>query len=350
MSVRRPARTELKDTGYELFIGALSVLSILNLVLMYVVRDPDLDTVLLVMNGLLSTILLIDFVYRLLTAPSRSAYFFRQFGWADLLASLPFPQLKILRVFRLVRVGRLLRARTAAGTSSAASPSNRAGSALLTPGPHGHPGARVRQPVDAAPRAGRAGANITHGLRRHLVRHRHHLHGRLRRPVPGDDRGPGARVGDHRHRRRHLRHVHRLPGEPLPRASAAGRRPSSSATRASGSTTCERCSPSSRRPSTSSTSCSSARPDPRCEPLRGRARRRRRHTGVRPPPPHPPAPLRCGPTVRVRGAQRVDAEQHQRHPDDAEPDPEPGADVLAEDEHPDEQLEHRRDELDQARR
>ena len=50
-----------------------------------------------------------DFTYRLLTAPSRTGYFFRLFGWADLLASLPFQQLKILRVFRLVRVFRLLR-------------------------------------------------------------------------------------------------------------------------------------------------------------------------------------------------------------------------------------------------
>ena len=44
-----------------------------------------------------------------MTAPGRGAYFFRHFGWADLLASLPFPQFKILRVFRVVRVVRLLR-------------------------------------------------------------------------------------------------------------------------------------------------------------------------------------------------------------------------------------------------
>jgi hypothetical protein len=43
------------------------------------------------------------------TALSASAYFFRHFGWADLLASLPFPQLKVLRIFRLARVYRLLR-------------------------------------------------------------------------------------------------------------------------------------------------------------------------------------------------------------------------------------------------
>jgi voltage-gated potassium channel Kch len=103
-------RTELKSTGYEIFIGLLSVLSIVNLVLVFaVLEDENLETVLSVMNGLFSAIFLGDFVYRLATAPSRGAYFFRQFGWADLLASLPFPQFKVLRVFRLIRVFRLLR-------------------------------------------------------------------------------------------------------------------------------------------------------------------------------------------------------------------------------------------------
>ena len=61
------------------------------------------------MNALFSAIFLGDFIFRLATAPARGVYFFRHFGWADLLASLPFPQLKILRIFRLVRVYRLLR-------------------------------------------------------------------------------------------------------------------------------------------------------------------------------------------------------------------------------------------------
>jgi voltage-gated potassium channel Kch len=104
------ARTELKNTGYEIFIGVLSVLSIVNLVLVFAfLEDESLETVLSVMNGLFSVIFLGDFVYRLATAPSRGGYFFRQFGWADLLASLPFPQFKVLRVFRLIRVFRLLR-------------------------------------------------------------------------------------------------------------------------------------------------------------------------------------------------------------------------------------------------
>ncbi|HWI30503.1 MAG TPA: potassium channel family protein [Microbacterium sp.] len=102
-------RSELKNTGYEIFIGALSVLSIVNLALFYLfLRNETLETVLGVMNGLFSAIFLADFAYRLKTAPSRSGYFIRQYGWADLLASLPFPQFKILRVFRLYRVNQLL--------------------------------------------------------------------------------------------------------------------------------------------------------------------------------------------------------------------------------------------------
>jgi hypothetical protein len=106
----KAARSELKSTGYEIFIGVLSILSIVNLVLMLtVVNDEGLNTVLRVMNILFSAIFLADFAYRLATAPKRGAYFFRHYGWADLLASLPFAELKVLRLFRVVRVIRLMR-------------------------------------------------------------------------------------------------------------------------------------------------------------------------------------------------------------------------------------------------
>ena len=122
----------MKNTGYEIFIGILSILSILNLLLVYVLRsDHDLQTVLQVMNALFSSIFLIDFLYRLATAPSRRTYFFRHFGWADLLACLPFAQLKVLRIFRLSRVTRLLR-RVGVRTVARSLIQDRANSALLT--------------------------------------------------------------------------------------------------------------------------------------------------------------------------------------------------------------------------
>jgi voltage-gated potassium channel Kch len=98
-----------KPIGYELFIGALSVLSIFNLVFLWIVHDPDIQNVIYLINGFMMPIFLGDFVYRLFTTPSKTHYFFRRFGWADLLSSLPFPQLKILRLFRLWRVIRLFR-------------------------------------------------------------------------------------------------------------------------------------------------------------------------------------------------------------------------------------------------
>jgi voltage-gated potassium channel len=122
---------ELKSPGYEIFIAALSILSIANLGLALVIRDPALDAVLSAMNAGLSVILFIDFLVRLRTAPSRSEYFFRRFGWADLLASLPLPQLKILRLFRLARVYRLLRAYGARNIGRSML-RERAGSALLS--------------------------------------------------------------------------------------------------------------------------------------------------------------------------------------------------------------------------
>lgn len=126
----RALRSELKNVGYEIFIGILSVLSILNIVLLRLADDPDIENILRIMNGLFSGIFLIDFMYRITTAPSRGGYFFRRFGWADLLASLPLAELKFLRIFRLVRVYRLLSevgARTVARTLVR----DRAGSALI---------------------------------------------------------------------------------------------------------------------------------------------------------------------------------------------------------------------------
>jgi len=128
---QKKAKSELKSTGYEIFIGLLSILSIVNLVLLYAVRDDNLQQVLQVMNGLLSAVFLMDFTYRLWTAPSRSHYFLRGFGWADLLASLPLPQAKFLRIFRLVRVVRLLR-ELGGRTVLRGLVAERAGSALLT--------------------------------------------------------------------------------------------------------------------------------------------------------------------------------------------------------------------------
>jgi voltage-gated potassium channel len=121
----------MKNEGYEIFIASLAILSIVNLVLLYTVRIQDMRYVLLVMNGVLTVIFLGDFAYRMATARSRSRYFWREYGWADLVSSLWFEQLKVFRLFRLIKVYRLMKEKGGKQVLKSLF-TNRAGSALLT--------------------------------------------------------------------------------------------------------------------------------------------------------------------------------------------------------------------------
>lgn len=96
------------NTTYELFIGALSVLGIFNILLVAVAQNPVVDEVLFVIDIILSVIFFFDFAARLLVAPSRTEYFFREFGWADLLSAGPVPLLKLARIPRILRVGHIV--------------------------------------------------------------------------------------------------------------------------------------------------------------------------------------------------------------------------------------------------
>lgn len=105
---------EYASSNYQLFMGLLSLLSLFNLAAWLVLHRlgphfRHLDGILDTMNLILSMIFLMDFAARLITSRDRRGYFFRRYGWADLLASLPLHQAKIVRWFRLVRVIRLIR-------------------------------------------------------------------------------------------------------------------------------------------------------------------------------------------------------------------------------------------------
>jgi len=125
-----PESDQPQNITYELFIGALSVLSIVNIVLSIIIRDPVVAQTTVIIDGVLSLIFMADFLQRLFKAESKGDYFFRQAGWADLLASLPFQQLKIFRTFRIVRVVRLMK-KYGAKAMLVQFVENRASSALL---------------------------------------------------------------------------------------------------------------------------------------------------------------------------------------------------------------------------
>jgi voltage-gated potassium channel len=93
---------DLKDPGYEIFIAMVSVLSVINLVIEYLPGvGSNARNVVESINLALTLIFIFDFTYRIVTARSRSYYFFRDWGWADLAACIPM--FRILRFFRIVK-------------------------------------------------------------------------------------------------------------------------------------------------------------------------------------------------------------------------------------------------------
>jgi|SoiMethySBSTD1v2_1073268.scaffolds.fasta_scaffold918666_1 voltage-gated potassium channel len=99
---------ELKRGAYECFILAVSILSLVNLTLALVLPLPEAREIVQVCDVVLSGILLLDFGFRLISAPNRRDYLIRQYGWVDFLGSLPFPGVRLARFFRVVRVIHLL--------------------------------------------------------------------------------------------------------------------------------------------------------------------------------------------------------------------------------------------------
>jgi len=82
-------------------MGELSLLAIVNIILLMLpIVDSDAKAVITIIDIFLSIFFLFDFLYRFFTVKSKSHYFFKNWGWADLLASVPFYGLRILRIFR----------------------------------------------------------------------------------------------------------------------------------------------------------------------------------------------------------------------------------------------------------
>ncbi|MFN2222336.1 MAG: potassium channel family protein [Candidatus Promineifilaceae bacterium] len=108
--IGNPTRDELKPINYELFILALSVMSLVNWVSYFILDEAPTKQVVLVMDLLLSLVFVVDFIYRFFSARNKANYFVRQFGWLDLLSGLPLPLARIARLARVVRATRLLNA------------------------------------------------------------------------------------------------------------------------------------------------------------------------------------------------------------------------------------------------
>jgi voltage-gated potassium channel len=103
-----PDRGDLKSTTYEFFILAISVLSIVNMALAFVLPFESQSWWLVAFVDAALTIIFVgDFTYRLLTAPTKRWYLRHGGGVFDFLGCIP--GLRIFRLFRIVRAVRIVR-------------------------------------------------------------------------------------------------------------------------------------------------------------------------------------------------------------------------------------------------
>jgi len=96
----------LLSMPWEIFVLCVAVLSIVNLVLAILLRDPDLNQVIVVIDFILVAIFAIDLLRRLRVADDNRAYLIHGYGWLDVISI--FPALRIARILRIVKVTRIL--------------------------------------------------------------------------------------------------------------------------------------------------------------------------------------------------------------------------------------------------
>jgi hypothetical protein len=100
--------SELKNVNYELFLVAITVIYLINFPLKYWAPTPEMSGVIQLIDTGFFVIFIGDFLYRLFSAKSKSNYFLRQYGWLDLLGSLPVSGVRLARAVRSGRTIRLL--------------------------------------------------------------------------------------------------------------------------------------------------------------------------------------------------------------------------------------------------
>ena len=210
----------------ELFIGLMTIMSLIVMVFLVFVRRPEVEAILASTDTLLCVLFLFDFApvvpprapEACVPLRRRSRTSLPQ-GVFDLLGSIPGTG--ILRLFRIFRVARLTRAVRASGSHGLAKEffKRRAESAVYVIILASFLVLLLGKLPDRDRRA--RGRRLQHQDRGRciLVGIRHHHHRRLWRSVPGDSGRPVRRAGHDGRRDRHLRRPHELPLDRLPRAA-----------------------------------------------------------------------------------------------------------------------------------
>jgi hypothetical protein len=115
--------------SWELFVAALALLSLINLVLLVFIRSDAVAQVVTTIDVVVALAFIGDFGARMWKARSRRAYFVRGYGWLDLISAIPF--IRWIRFVRFYAVVRRIRASGGVMASAEQLISNRARTILL---------------------------------------------------------------------------------------------------------------------------------------------------------------------------------------------------------------------------
>ncbi len=120
----------LLSPAWEVFVLAVSMLSVFNLFFGWVIQNPDILQVVILIDAMLTVVFLTDLARRLVVADDNRAYLLRGYGWIDVLST--FPLLRIFRLFRMLRVIRVMQRLGGLEKALRAFFSNRAAGGLLS--------------------------------------------------------------------------------------------------------------------------------------------------------------------------------------------------------------------------
>jgi voltage-gated potassium channel len=96
----------LLSMPWEIFVLGVAVLSIVNMFLAILARNPDIDQVIAITDTFYILIFAVDVARRLRVAADDRGYLVRGWGWLDVISIIPL--LRITRLLRIVRVWRLV--------------------------------------------------------------------------------------------------------------------------------------------------------------------------------------------------------------------------------------------------
>jgi voltage-gated potassium channel Kch len=120
------ARDANESPVYELFIGLMTIISLIIMFFQIVVRRPEVDVILVSTDTLVCLLFLFDFARSYRRAPIKRVYMFGEHpgrtlprGLFDLLGSIPAIGIfRAFRIFRLARLARMVRASGSRGLAA----------------------------------------------------------------------------------------------------------------------------------------------------------------------------------------------------------------------------------------